>query len=60
VPEQLSLEEHQKRHVLLHGAFDELVADFLEHHREKMPSTTTVMELMQWSHRQTQEPTERR
>lgn len=50
-------EQHQARHVELHKALDELVADWIRH-TGKMPSTSSVMELMLWSHEQTQDPTE--
>lgn len=50
-------EQHQARHVELHRALDELVADWLRHTR-KLPSTSSVMDLMQWSHQQTLNPTE--
>lgn len=53
---EIDEEAHRKRHEELHEAFDELVADYLAHHRRKLPSNTTVMELMLWSHRQTQKP----
>jgi len=56
--ETLSREDHMKRHVELHRAFDELLADFLVHNRKKAPSTTTVLELAQWSNRQTRDPDE--
>jgi hypothetical protein len=50
-------EEHIKRHKELHASLDELMANMIMH-TNKMPSKTTVMELMQWSHQQTIEPTE--
>lgn len=53
----MTTEEHKQRHIELHRALDELVADFINH-TEKLPSTTTVMELVRWSHRQTQNPDE--
>lgn len=46
----LSPEEHRLRHVELHQAFDELLADWIRHVRTARPSTATVLELMQWSH----------
>jgi hypothetical protein len=48
--------EHRARHKLLHEQMDELIADYLAHHRGKLLSNTTLMELMQWSHRQTVDP----
>lgn len=53
----ISEQEHRKAHVELHRKLDELVADYLLHNPGKLPSTTTLMELMQWSHGQTTHPT---
>jgi hypothetical protein len=53
----LSPAEHRTRHMLLHQALDELVADFIRH-TDSLPSKTTVMELMDWSAKQTREPDE--
>lgn len=59
--------EHRRRHKKLHRAFDELAADWALHNctpksimngEPKLFSNTTIMELMQWSHRQTIEPDE--
>ena len=50
-------EEHKARHIELHKALDELIADFIGH-TSKLPSDTSLMELMKWSHRQTLNPTE--
>ena len=49
-------EEHKKRHIELHKALDELIADYITHHDQKRPSNTTVMELLEWSYKQTQNP----
>lgn len=49
-------EEHLERHKLLHKELDELIADFIQE-TGKMPSKTKVMELMEWSHKQTIKPT---
>ena len=54
--EPFTKEKHIKVHEELHKALDELVADMIRH-TEMLPSTTTVMELMQWSNEQTKEPT---
>jgi citrate synthase len=48
-------EEHIERHKKLHKNLDELMADFISN-TDKMPSQTTVMELIEWSHKQTVEP----
>ena len=50
-------ETHADRHKALHSALGELVADFITH-TGKLPSLTTVMELMEWSYAQVAEPTE--
>ena len=49
-------EQHKQRHIELHKSLDELVADWLIHNREAKPTTNTVMDLIQWSHAQTLEP----
>jgi len=49
--------EHIQRHKDLHKSLDELVADLIRH-TEKLPSKTTIHELMQWSNSQTEDPTE--
>lgn len=56
---EMTKEEHKKRHEILHHGLDELMADMIDQ-TCAMPSTTTVMELMQWSHEQTKKPTNRR
>ena len=47
---------HRDRHVKLHRAFDELLADFITHTGKHL-STTTILELLEWSHQQTVETT---
>lgn len=49
--------EHKERHVELHKALDELLADWISH-TGKLPSKTPITELMAWSHQQTLSPTE--
>jgi len=49
--------EHIERHKMLHGHLDELLADFITH-TKKLPSQATVMELMEWSARQIENPDE--
>lgn len=51
------LTKHRKRHEVLHKNLDELIADFLTN-TKKLPSQSTVMELLQWSFEQTKNPTE--
>ncbi len=52
--------DHQKRHVELHAALDELVADYLMQHRGISLRETSVMDLMQWSSQQTKQLTHKR
>ena len=55
--EAMTAEEHVARHKLLHEMFDELLADFLFHNSNKLPSNTTLTDLMKWSFEQTKDPT---
>lgn len=48
--------DHIERHKVLHSCFDELLGDFISH-TSKMPSKTTVMELLKWSYSQSENPT---
>ena len=50
----MNKKEHLKKHIELHKALDELMADFI-YHTQKLPSETTVTELMEWSYEQTKE-----
>jgi len=50
-------DNHKARHKLLHKMLDELVSDLIRH-TEKLPSKTTVLELMKWSSEQIDKPTE--
>lgn len=50
-------DKHRARHVVLHNALDELLADYLLHHRGSLPSKITLMQLLKWSHEQMIEPT---
>ena len=50
-------EEHLQRHLELHNMLDELSADFIRH-TNKLPSNSTMMELMTWSFEQTKNPSE--
>lgn len=51
----MTSDEHKQRHVELHRAFDELLADWIAQ-TGKLPSQHTVMDLLTWSFRQTLEP----
>lgn len=51
----LTEEEHKKRHIELHKAFDELLADYLDCNRG-MGLESTLYDLAKWSHRQCTNP----
>jgi hypothetical protein len=52
-------EEHKARHVELHEALDELLADYIKHHPGQHSFTSMpVMMLLEWSHEQTTNPSE--
>lgn len=55
----MTAEEHIEKHKALHKAFDELLADFIIHNPDHRLSTLRVMELVEWSHSQTVNPTEK-
>ena len=55
--DKLEFRAHKKRHVKLHKYFEELLADYIEHHKEPFDETTT-MDLLKWSRRQTINPEE--
>jgi hypothetical protein len=46
---------HKARHMILHAALDELVADFVTN-TQRLPSETSLTELMEWSYEQTHKP----
>lgn len=49
--------EHKARHIKLHNALDELLADYLLHNRRKLLRSTSAIALAEWSYQQTLEPT---
>lgn len=51
--------QHRKRHEKLHKMLDELVSDWIDK-TGKLPSYSSVFELMEWSHSQTFNPTTER
>jgi hypothetical protein len=51
-------EAHRARHIELHKAFDELLADYLMQHADALPSKMSLLELIEWSHQETITPTE--
>ena len=56
-PDKMTKADHKKRHEELHRALDELTADFMMH-TNSLPSQTTIIRLMEWSHQQCQNPDE--
>jgi hypothetical protein len=48
----MTREEHLKRHKELHAMLDELLADYVGKTGKRF-STSTIMELIEWSYRQT-------
>ncbi len=48
-------QKHKQRHVELHQAFDELLADYIRATQD-LPSKTPILHLLEWSYKQTQEP----
>ena len=51
----LDTKNHREKHRFLHQCLDELVADMI-YHTKDLPSKTTVMQLMEWSNKQTKRP----
>ena len=52
----MTIMHHRNRHILLHRHLDEVLADFMNT-THKLPSDTTVTELVEWSHKETINPT---
>ena len=48
---------HKREHLKLHHSLDVLIGDWISQ-TENLPSRSSVMQLMEWSHQQTLEPTE--
>lgn len=53
--------EHKRRHEEMHRSLEELLNDFLKHHRVRvfdrsLARKLTVYELMDWSYQQTLDP----
>lgn len=51
----MNQDTHKQRHIELHKAFDELLADFIMH-TDELPMGRKISDLMEWSYRQTIEP----
>lgn len=52
-------QEHKDRHIFLHKCLDELLSDFI-FHTGKLPSRSTVLDLLTWSSNQLQFPDDKR
>ena len=49
----------QNEHIELHKSLDELFADYIVHHPDEIEFTQMpIMQLLEWSHEQTTNPTE--
>ncbi len=46
--------EHIQQHIILHNCLDELCADFIEN-TNKLLSKTSILDLLRWSNKQTEE-----
>lgn len=53
----MNKEQHKHRHVELHRMLDELLADYIKH-TNKLLSKSSLIELMEWSFKQTTNPDE--
>lgn len=50
----MTIEEHRRRHLELHRAFDELFADYIKHHPDQVKFLDMPLrQLLEWSHTQT-------
>ena len=55
----MNLEDHRKRHIELHKALDELFADFVRHHPNYGNFLErSIQDLIEWSYKQTIDPTD--
>jgi len=52
----MNTSQHKQRHIKLHRALDELLADYVIHTGRRV-SNSTALELMEWSYQQTLNPT---
>jgi len=57
--ETRTIEDHKKIHLDLHTNLDKLVADWIDE-TGMVPSEQSILALMNWSHRQTINPSDRR
>lgn len=49
------IEKHKQRHLELHKALDQLVADYMDN-THNLPSNIKLTDLMSWSFEQTKNP----
>lgn len=56
----MTKEEHKTRHEELHRSLDELLADYIGHHKypRKPLTEISIIEFLTWSASQVKEPTE--
>lgn len=54
--EKASREDHIIQHKELHLALRELTGDYLFHHPKESASTTTIIQVLEWSYNQTTDP----
>ena len=52
---KMNLKEHKERHIQLHKSLDELCGDYIRH-TEMLLSDVSLMDLIEWSHLQTLNP----
>lgn len=53
---RMDRDSHRVRHLELHNALDELIADFVMHNPDSLPGNTILMDFMRWSYSQTLGP----
>ncbi len=53
----MNRKEHKERHGMLHSRLDELIADYIQNPKTKKSlSKTTLVEFLEWSSIQAEEP----
>jgi len=56
--DELTLEQHKAEHAKLHKNLEKLIMDFLNHAKDDaLLDSTSVLELLNWSHGQVENPT---
>ena len=55
----MTKDEHKARHLMLHEALDELLADYIQHHPDKIHFLNMpIRDLTYWSFKETLDPTD--